>query len=63
MVLGAFSALPQGAARLLLLRVREGGRHALAAKRYLIKLSPAVLLSASASFEAKRDEVINLFDE
>ena len=55
MVLGAFAAVSQGVVRVLPLRLREGGRRALVTGSILIQLSPALLLSASASLEEKRD--------
>ena len=59
MVLGVFSARTQARNVVLRMRAREGSRFALVSECILIQLSPAVLLSASASPEEKRDEEIN----
>ena len=51
MVLGAYAVETQGVKRVLLLRRGEGRRFVLASRRFLRKLSRALLLRASAWFQ------------
>ena len=59
MVLGAYAVEAQGVKRVLLLRRGEGRRFVLAPRRFLRKLSRALLLRASAWFQDHCDRVQN----
>ena len=59
MVLGAYAVLAQGVKRVLLLRRGEGRRFVLVPRRFLRKLSRALLLRASAWFQDHRDREQN----
>ena len=59
MVLGAYAVETQGVKRVLLLRRGEGRRFVLASRRFLRKLSRALLLRASAWFQDHCDRVQN----
>ena len=59
MVLGAYAVETQGVKRVLLLRQGEERRFVLASRRFLIQLSPAHLLRASACFQDHCDRVQN----
>ena len=53
MVLGAFAVVSEARNVLLPSRPGEGGRFALEARRFLVQLSPALLLRSSASFDCE----------
>ena len=59
MVLGAYAVETQGETRILSPRHREGRRFVLVSRRFLRKLSRALLLRASAWFQDHCDRVQN----
>lgn len=59
MVLGAYAVETQGEKRILSPRHREGRRFVLVSRRFLRKLSRALLLRASAWFQDHCDRVQN----